>query len=988
MRFPLITDYIDSIKFSENNFAKFTDLQPMVDDNGTPIYIRENSCVLFKMKDIVSNKIYFVKCFLEDQAGRNEWYNNIVQSNLFYPQHESYYLPDELFVDTEVSESEEFPVFIYPWSDRICLVDYIKANIDDKTKLNHLAFRFSQILKWTKDNNYHWSDLDVNKVFVRSDGNLTFSDIDDILTTNNSDDKEVERLSDISLTMLLLSLKSIAINPSLFEYNNLKSHLLFSNADLDNLTKNEIFRQLMQLEDNEVKTLIGYLLICLNFNSNNGINSNIFYLRPVFDSEFEELQYYAENGDDSKQVELARKYFAQDNYEEAFKWYERAAHQGNPDGINGMGCCYKCGYYVDKDEKYAVQLFSEAADQGSLKALHNLANAYYRGEGIELDSDKADLLYRKLAEKGDAHSQFMVGQRLMHNQLGMISWHIVSKRDTKEAFSWFEKSAKQGFSLSQKKLGMFYESGTDPCIRNINKALYWYKKAADQGDNDAVLALGRLYANGIDEQNPDPKTAYKYFMQAAENGHPEAQYRVGVALYYGKGVDINKETALSWLEASAKQRYEAAEKLLFQLKSEEETDYKTSTEATEEEIANANMDSFGVLYSADGKKLLNYGVDDITNDQSFGALKQQSLRKYIVPEGVEIICDEAFSECESLEEIILPSSIKMIGNMAFYNCFNLESLVVPEGVKSIDYLTFHGCTSLNNLVLPKSLEEIDTSALVGVQEIVSNSSNYVVKSGCLFSPDYKTLIFFFNNGRTSFVIPDGTERIGSEAFAQSSLRNIFIPDSVLYIEESAFAACRYLQNIDLPSSIITIRSAAFYQCESLYNLKLPKQIKCIEPQTFEGCRNLTYVTIPDSVEVIGHSAFAMTNIKSISLPNNLKTLYGMAFALAPIIHIESHSEDIIVDNMTIFSADRKELIQYYGKEKRVEVPNTVVKIADFAFACAYSIKELIIPDSVEEIGNCFLDEVLPDKILVPSKLKDLVEQKTESLYHKHIFVTE
>ena len=112
MRFPLITDYIDSIKFSENNFAKFTDLQPMVDDNGTPIYIRENSCVLFKMKDIVSNKIYFVKCFLEDQAGRNEWYNNIVQSNLFYPQHESCYLPDELFVDTEVSESEEFPVFI------------------------------------------------------------------------------------------------------------------------------------------------------------------------------------------------------------------------------------------------------------------------------------------------------------------------------------------------------------------------------------------------------------------------------------------------------------------------------------------------------------------------------------------------------------------------------------------------------------------------------------------------------------------------------------------------------------------------------------------------------------------------------------------------------------------------------------------------------------------------------------------------------------
>lgn len=336
MRFPLITDYIDSIKYSENNFAKFTNLQPVVDDNGTPIYFREKSCAIFKMKDIVSNKLYFVKCFLDDQAGRTEWYENIVQSNFFYPQKESCYSQNELFVDTEFTESKEFPVFVYPWSDTICLADYIKANINDKTRLNLLAFRFSQILKWTKDNKFIWSNLDVNKVFVSTDGHLSFSDIDDILIKDKSEDKEANRLSDISLTMLLLSLKSIAINPTLFYYNNLKSHLLFSNADLDNLTRSEIFRQLLRLENNEVNTLVGYLLICINCNSNNGLVSNIFTIKPSFESELEELQYYAEIGDANKQVELARMYYSKDVYDEAFKWYEKAAHNGNPDGLNGM----------------------------------------------------------------------------------------------------------------------------------------------------------------------------------------------------------------------------------------------------------------------------------------------------------------------------------------------------------------------------------------------------------------------------------------------------------------------------------------------------------------------------------------------------------------------------------------------------------------------------------------------------------------------------
>ena len=986
MNYPLITDYIDSIRFAEYNFATLTNLRPIFEKDDNPLYIIEGNCIVFKMEDVVFKKNYWVKCFLLEQLGRKEWYDEICQSGLFFSK-DYFFLENELFVETDMTNNEEFPVFIYPCTENVCFADYIYANLDNKHALIRLSTQFGQILKWSRDANFIWNKLDISKMFVNTKENLEFVNLDDILL-KSSEDTDIYQFDEVSIVMLLLSLKAISIMPDLFDLERIKSHLLFAIQDSEHIVKSELFQKLIQIDDKEIISFIGYLLLCLNSDFNFRIDSSIFSLKPIFESEIDELLYYAKNGDDKKQVELARIYYKQKLYPEAFKWYSAAASLGNPDGINGVGCCYKGGLSVEKNEEYAVQLFTKAADKGSERAQYNLAMAYYTGKGIESDWEKAFSLFKKLAENGEPHSQYMVGKYLMSNHGGTISWHIVSKRNTKEAFKWFEKSAIQGNSSAQQQLGLFYESGTDPCIRNIEKAFDWYLKSADQGNIEAIFALGRLYTNGIDEKKPDMAKAFHYFLKAAESGHPEAQYRVGVALYYGKGTEIDKESAMSWLNKSASQRNDAAHNLLIQLKSEHTEVENNDTAATQGEMANAKMDSYGVLYSADGKKLLHYGIDDVTNDFNFGTIKQQSLKKYSVPEGVTIICDDAFSDCESLETIILPSSIKLIGSGAFYNCVNLESIVIPEGVKSIESYTFNGCSSLQDLVLPRSLETINTSALTDVKGIESNSPNFIVKEECLYSQDLKTLIHFFNNGRTFFNIPNGTTRIESYAFENSTIRSILIPNSVSSIGDCAFASCKKLQEIELPSSITEIGEAAFDNCASLYNIILPRYLKRIDVQTFEHCKSLTRIQIPDSVEEIGNYAFALTSLKSICLPQNLKKLGGMCFALAPLERIMSNSESMLVDNMTVYSADRKTLIQYYGHDQRLVIPNSVVKIGDFAFACAYSINELVIPDSVEEIGKSFLEEVLPDKIIVPANLVEIVKDRTESYYHNHIVVSE
>lgn len=92
----------------------------------------------------------------------------------------------------------------------------------------------------------------------------------------------------------------------------------------------------------------------------------------------------------------------------------------------------------------------------------------------------------------------------------------------------------------------------------------------------------------------------------------------------------------------------------------------------------------GVLFTADGKKLI----------ASPGTGKEE----YIIPEGVEEICDYAFSGAYSesiikeygygLTKISFPDSLKVIGDYAFYGCTMLESLLFPENLERIGHAAF------------------------------------------------------------------------------------------------------------------------------------------------------------------------------------------------------------------------------------------------------------------------------------------------------------
>ena len=69
-----------------------------------------------------------------------------------------------------------------------------------------------------------------------------------------------------------------------------------------------------------------------------------------------------------------------------------------------------------------------------------------------------------------------------------------------------------------------------------------------------------------------------------------------------------------------------------------------------------------------------------------------------IPNGVTIIGNRAFYECEGIKTVDLLNSVRVIEKEAFYSCKNLISIVLSETIDSINYEAFYYCESLNKII--------------------------------------------------------------------------------------------------------------------------------------------------------------------------------------------------------------------------------------------------------------------------------------------------
>lgn len=87
------------------------------------------------------------------------------------------------------------------------------------------------------------------------------------------------------------------------------------------------------------------------------------------------------------------------------------------------------------------------------------------------------------------------------------------------------------------------------------------------------------------------------------------------------------------------------------------------------------------------------------------------LVKVILPEGILEIGNNAFDSCYNLYSVQLPESLKVIGNRAFRWNFNLCAINLPSNLEKIGIEAFMGCNGLTWIAIP---DGVSTDGAMGI----------------------------------------------------------------------------------------------------------------------------------------------------------------------------------------------------------------------------------------------------------------------------------
>ena len=290
MNYPLISEYIEAIKSAEDNFKELNYLRPVLDDDGLPVMTSGNFAVVFKMKDEQSGKFYAVKCFTKEQEGRAENYKKITEyldmsSRYLVPVK---YLDNELFVDSNVTEAETFPVLLMDWIDGKTLDIFITEHLQYNYILENLAYSFSELSVWLRSIPIAHGDLKPDNIIVTTDGckvSIHLVDYDGMFVPALRGKKAMENgtpnfrhplrnmeefdenIDDFSLVTIQLSLKIISKFPNLYRKYSTQDKLLFSEEDYRNIWGCSIIKDIFNKADKETIKLIGLLFIAIAENN-------------------------------------------------------------------------------------------------------------------------------------------------------------------------------------------------------------------------------------------------------------------------------------------------------------------------------------------------------------------------------------------------------------------------------------------------------------------------------------------------------------------------------------------------------------------------------------------------------------------------------------------------------------------------------------------------------------------------------------------------
>ena len=152
--------------------------------------------------------------------------------------------------------------------------------------------------------------------------------------------------------------------------------------------------------------------------------------------------------------------------------------------------------------------------------------------------------------------------------------------------------------------------------------------------------------------------------------------------------------------------------------------------------------------------------------------------------------------------------------------------------------------------------------------------------------------------------------------------------NTFYFDETTGTITKYIESdtvVVIPSKIngVTVETIGHgaFEMSAVTSVTIPDSVTAILDRAFANCFQLTNISIPNSVTSIGFSAFEhCTSLKSITLPSSLNSI----------------SEALFSDCSQLTT---------------IHIPDSVLSIQDYAFGNCTRLETIRIPVSVTSIGN-------------------------------------
>ena len=185
--------------------------------------------------------------------------------------------------------------------------------------------------------------------------------------------------------------------------------------------------------------------------------------------------------------------------------------------------------------------------------------------------------------------------------------------------------------------------------------------------------------------------------------------------------------------------------------------------------------------------------------------------------------------------------------------------------------------------------------------------------------------------------------IGSRAFNNTEITELYIPDSVTKLGDNSFSTdflndFNFLTKVSLPSELQSA-SSPFYGQKNLKEVVFRGNWKTIPSSLFSGT-GIEKLVIPEGVTEIGAGAFSGSSLKEVVLPRTLTKIGDSAFSGTQLTRL-TLPEGITEIGFSAFSG---------SSLKEVVLPRTLTKIGDYAFSRT-QLKDITLPTSVTSIGR-------------------------------------